>query len=121
MTTQRTWKTTIPDIGEITATMTTRQYSDGGRGYLFRFGGAVDDYGKTGFQPEITAAIDDYSYPDPTCEWTWTLCADDYSLDEEGVGDTIERAEADMMDAFARYFESDACADMIRGYVNANK
>lgn len=121
MTIQRTWKTTIPDIGEITATMTTRQYSDGGRGYLFRFGGAVDDYGKTGFQPEITAAIDDYSYPDPTREWTWTLCADDYSLDEEGGAETIERAEADMMDAFTRYFESDACADMIRGYVNANK
>lgn len=65
MTTQRAWKTTIPDIGEITATMTTRQYSDGGRGYLFRFGGAVDDYGKTGFQPGITAAIDDYFLPRP--------------------------------------------------------
>ena len=116
----KSWTFDVDGVGSVSATMSDSGFGDT-RQYSFTFGGAVDDYGKTGFQPFVLGEIEDMTWDNDEPTFEWTLSDEDHNVDESGDAESMEDAEHDMVAAFESFIASDACADMIRGYVDANR
>ena len=116
----KSWTFDVDGVGSVSATVSDSGFGDT-RQYSFTFGGAVDDYGKDGFQPFVLGEIEDMSWDNDEPTFEWTLSDEDHNIDEGGDAESMDDAEHDMMTAFESFIASDACADMIRGYVDANR
>lgn len=116
----KSWTFDVDGVGSVSATVSDSGFG-GTRQYSFTFGGAVDDYGKDGFQPFVLGEIEDMSWDNDEPTFEWTLSDEDHNVDEHGDAESMDDAERDMMAAFESFIASDACADMIRGYVDANR
>ena len=116
----KSWTFDVDGVGSVSATVSDSGFGDT-RQYSFTFGGAVDDYGKDGFQPFVLGEIEDMSWDNDEPTFEWTLSDEDHNVDESGDAESMDDAEHDMMAAFESFIASDACADMIRGYVDANR
>ena len=116
----KSWTFDVDGVGSVSATVSDSGFGDT-RQYFFTFGGAVDDYGKDGFQPVVLGEIEDMSWDNDEPTFEWTLSDEDHNVDESGDAESMDDAEHDMMAAFESFIASDACADMIRGYVDANR
>ena len=116
----KSWTFDVDGVGSVSATMSDSGFGDT-RQYSFTFGGAVDDYGKDGFRPVVLGEIEDMSWDNDEPTFEWRLSDEDHNVDEYGEAESMDDAEHDMMAAFESFIASDACADMIRGYVDANK
>ena len=116
----KSWTFDVDGVGSVSATVSDSGFGDT-RQYSFTFGGAVDDYGKDGFQPFVLGEIEDMSWDNDEPMFEWTLSDEDHNVDEYGDAESMDDAEHDMMAAFESFIASDACADMIRGYVDANR
>lgn len=116
----KSWTFDVDGVGSVSATVSDSGFGDT-RQYSFTFGGAVDDYGKDGFQPVVLGEIEDMSWDNDEPTFEWTLSDEDHNVDESGDAESMDDAEHDMMAAFESFIASDACADMIRGYVDANR
>jgi len=116
----KSWTFDVDGVGSVSATMSDSGFGDT-RQYSFTFGGAVDDYGKDGFRPFVLGEIEDMSWDNDEPTFEWTLSDEDHNVDESGDAESMDDAEHDMMAAFESFIASDACADMIRGYVDANR
>ena len=116
----KSWTFDVDGVGSVSATVSDSGFGDT-RQYSFTFGGAVDDYGKAGFQPFVFGEIEDMSWDNDEPTFEWTLSDEDHNVDESGDAESMDDAEHDMMAAFESFIASDACADMIRGYVDANR
>ena len=116
----KSWTFDVDGVGSVSATVSDSGFG-GTRQYSFTFGGAVDDYGKDGFRPVVLGEIEDMSWDNDDSTFEWTLSDEDHNVDEHGDAESMDDAEHDMMAAFESFIASDACADMIRGYVDANR
>ena len=116
----KSWTFDVDGVGSVSATVSDSGFG-GTRQYSFTFGGAVDDYGKDGFRPFVLGEIEDMSWDNDGPTFEWTLSDEDHNVDEYGDAGSMDDAEHDMMAAFESFIASDACADMIRGYVDANR
>ena len=116
----KSWTFDVDGVGSVSVTMSDSGFGDT-RQYSFTFGGAVDDYGKDGFRPVVLGEIEDMSWDNDEPTFEWRLSDEDHNVDEYGEAESMDDAEHDMMAAFESFIASDACADMIRGYVDANK
>ena len=116
----KSWTFDVDGVGSVSATVSDSGFGDT-RQYSFTFGGAVDDYGKAGFQPFVFGEIEDMSWDNDEPTFEWTLSDEGHNVDESGDAESMDDAEHDMMAAFESFIASDACADMIRGYVDANR
>ena len=116
----KSWTFDVDGVGSVSATVSDSGFGDT-RQYSFTFGGALDDYGKDGFRPVVLGEIEDMSWDNDEPTFEWTLSDEDHNVDEYGEAESMDDAEHDMMAAFESFIASDACADMIRGYVDANK
>ena len=116
----KSWTFDVDGVGSVSATVSDSGFG-GTRQHSFTFGGAVDDYGKDGFQPFVLGEIEDMSWDNDEPTFEWTLSDEDHNVDEHGDAGSMDEAEHDMMAAFESFIASDACADMIRGYVDANR
>ena len=116
----KSWTFDVDGVGSVSATVSDSGFGDT-RQYSFTFGGALDDYGKDGFQPVVLGEIEDMSWDNDEPTFEWTLSDEDHNVDESGDAESMDDAEHDMMAAFESFIASDACADMIRGYVDANR
>lgn len=116
----KSWTFDVDGVGSVSATMSDSGFGDT-RQYSFTFGGALDDYGKDGFRPVVLGEIEDMSWDNDEPTFEWTLSDEDHNIDEGGDAESMDDAEHDMMTAFESFIASDACADMIRGYVDANR
>ena len=116
----KSWTFDVDGVGSVSATMSDSGFGDT-RQYSFTFGGALDDYGKDGFRPVVLGEIEDMSWDNDEPTFEWRLSDEDHNVDEYGDAESMDDAEHDMMAAFESFIASDACADMIRGYVDANK
>lgn len=116
----KSWTFDVDGVGSVSATVSNSGFG-GTRQYSFTFGGAVDDYGKDGFQPFVLGEIEDMSWDNDEPTFEWRLSDEDHNVDEHGDAESMDDAEHDMMAAFESFIASDACADMIRGYVDANR
>lgn len=114
------WSFSVPGVGNVEVTLDKRQY-DSSADYLFNFGGAVDGYGKRGFQPVVHGRVEDVSFDGDEPEYEWSLYDDDHTVDESGEAASFDDAERRMLDAFDSFVGSSDCARMIRGYVDANR
>ena len=116
----KSWTFDVDGVGSVSATVSDSGFGDT-RQYSFTFGGALDDYGKDGFRPFVLGEIEDMSWDNDEPTFEWTLSDEDHNVDEGGDAESMDDAEHDMMAAFESFIASDACADMIRGYVDANR
>ena len=116
----KSWTFDVDGVGSVSATVSDSGFG-GTRQYSFTFGGALDDYGKDGFRPGVLGEIEDMSWDNDEPTFEWTLSDEDHNVDEHGDAESMDDAEHDMMAAFESFIASDACADMIRGYVDANR
>ena len=116
----KSWTFDVDGVGSVSATVSDSGFG-GTRQYSFTFGGALDDYGKDGFRPVVLGEIEDMSWDNDGPTFEWRLSDEDHNVDEYGDAESMEDAEHDMMAAFESFIASDACADMIRGYVDANR
>ena len=116
----KSWTFDVDGVGSVSVTMSDSGFGDT-RQYSFTFGGAVDDYGKDGFRPVVLGEIEDMSWDNDEPTFEWRLSDEDHNVDEYGEAESMDDAEHDMMAAFESFIASDACADMIRGYVDANR
>ena len=116
----KSWTFDVDGVGSVSATVSDSGFGDT-RQYSFTFGGALDDYGKDGFRPFVLGEIEDMSWDNDEPTFEWTLSDEDHNVDEHGDAESMDDAEHDMMAAFESFIASDACADMIRGYVDANR
>ena len=116
----KSWTFDVDGVGSVSATMSDSGFGDT-RQYSFTFGGALDDYGKDGFRPVVLGEIEDMSWDNDEPTFEWTLSDEDHNVDEHGDAESMDDAEHDMVAAFESFIASDACADMIRGYVDANR
>ena len=116
----KSWTFDVDGVGSVSVTVSDSGFGDT-RQYSFTFGGALDDYGKDGFRPFVLGEIEDMSWDNDEPTFEWTLSDEDHNVDEHGDAESMDDAEHDMMAAFESFIASDACADMIRGYVDANR
>lgn len=116
----KSWTFDVDGVGSVSATMSDSGFGDT-RQYSFTFGGAIDDYGKDGFRPVVLGEIEDMSWDNDEPTFEWRLSDEDHNVDESGDAESMDDAEHDMVVAFESFIASDAYADMIRGYVDANR